>query len=43
LSAALLLGQWLPLTTACSWAVLIVADMVLLFALGEFIGLRRMK
>jgi hypothetical protein len=43
LSAALLLGQWLPLTTAGSWAVLIVADVVTLFAITEFIGLRRIR
>lgn len=43
LSAALLLGQWLPLTTAGSWAVLIVADIVTAFAIAEYVGLRRMK
>ena len=40
-SIALLLGGWLPLTTAGWWAVLLVADVVALFALLEYVGLRR--
>lgn len=42
-SAIILVGQLLPLTTAGSWAVLIVADIVLVFAVAQVIGLRRMR
>lgn len=39
----LLATQALPLTTQGSWAVLIVADIVLLFGIVEFVGLRRLN
>jgi hypothetical protein len=42
-SILLLLGGWLPLSTAGMWAVGIVADIVALFAILQFIGWRRMK
>ena len=41
-SAAILLGGWLPLTTAGRWAVGIVAELVALFALFQYLGLRRL-
>ncbi len=39
-SAALLLGDWFPLTTAGRWAVIVVAEIVLLFALAQIVGRR---
>jgi hypothetical protein len=42
-SAILLLSGWLPLTTAGTWTVLVVADVVAIFAVLEFIGLRRLS
>ena len=42
-SAVLLLTNWLPFTTAGSWAVAIVADVVAVFAILQFIGLRRLR
>lgn len=41
-SAAILLGGWLPLTTAGKWAVGIVAELVFLFALFQYLGIRRL-
>jgi len=38
---ALLLGGWLPLTSAGKWFLAIIGDIVLLFAISQFIGLRR--
>jgi hypothetical protein len=40
-SVIILLTGALPLTTAGSWAVLIVADIVLVFAIAQYVGLRR--
>jgi hypothetical protein len=40
-SVALLLGGWLPLTLAGKWFIAIIADIVLLFAISQFMGLRR--
>jgi hypothetical protein len=40
-SALLLTTGWVPLTTAGWWAVLLVADVVALFAILEFVGIRR--
>lgn len=42
-SLVLLATNALALTTAGNWAVLIVADAVMLFAIGEYIGLRRLR
>lgn len=42
-SGVLLLTGALPFTTEGSWAILIVADIVLTFAVLEWWGLRRMK
>lgn len=42
-SAALLVTGWLPLTVTGQWAIAIVADIVLLFAIWQYIGLRRMQ
>jgi hypothetical protein len=41
-SVAVLMTGLLPLTTGGKWAVGIVADMVTLFAVLEFLGLRRL-
>jgi hypothetical protein len=41
-SAAILLGGWVPLTTAGVWAVLVVADIVGIFAALQYIGWRRL-
>lgn len=41
-SAAILLGGWLSLTTAGKWAVGIVAELVFLFALFQYLGIRRL-
>jgi hypothetical protein len=38
----LLLTGWLPLTTEGKWAVAIVAEIVSVFAILQYIGLRRM-
>lgn len=40
-SALLLVTGWAPLTTAGWWTVLLVADAVALFAILEFVGIRR--
>jgi hypothetical protein len=40
-SLVLLLGGWLPLTAAGWWAVVLVADVVALLAVLEYVGLRR--
>ena len=42
-SAALLVTGWLPLTVAGQWIIAIVADVVLLFAIWQYFGLRRMQ
>lgn len=42
-SALLLVTGWVPLTTAGWWAVLLVADMVAIFAILEFVGIRRVR
>jgi hypothetical protein len=41
-SAALLLGGWLPMTTSGKWFIAIIADIVLLFAVVQFFGLRKL-
>lgn len=41
-SVALLLGGWLPLTTAGKWVIALLADVVGLFAVVQYVGLRRM-
>jgi hypothetical protein len=41
-SAAILLGGWAPLNTTGVWAVLIVADIVAVFAALKYVGLRRL-
>lgn len=40
-SVGLLLGGWLPLTAAGKWFIAIVADIVLAFAILQFVGLRK--
>ncbi len=42
-SAVLLAAGWVPFTPAGRWAVIIVADIVALFALLQLYGLRRMQ
>jgi len=42
-SAGILLSDWLPLTTAGKWAVGIVAEVVFLFALFQYLGIRRLN
>ena len=42
-SALLLLAGWIPFTPAGTWTVIFVADMVAIFAVLEFIGLRRLR
>lgn len=42
-SVILLLVEALPLTRAGAWSVLIAADVVLTFAIVQYVGLRRMK
>jgi hypothetical protein len=42
-SVVLLLAGWLPLTNAGWWAVALVADVVALFAVLEYLGLRRLN
>lgn len=42
-SAVILITGALPFTTAGSWAVLIVADIVALFAIVQYVGLRRIQ
>lgn len=41
-SALVLWQGWLPLTTAGRWAVILVAEVVGLFAIAQFVGIRRM-
>ena len=41
-SAAILLGGWAPLNTTGVWAVLIVADIVAVFAALKYVGWRRL-
>jgi len=42
-SLVLLLIGWPPFTTAGRWLVVIIADIVAVFAIVQFIGLRRLK
>ena len=42
-SIALLLGNWLPLTNTGFWFVAVIADIVLVFAIVQYIGLRRQR
>jgi hypothetical protein len=42
-SALLLLTSWVAFTNAGWWAVLLVADMVALFAIMEYVGIRRVR
>lgn len=39
-SMALLLGSWLPLTKAGIWFIAFVADIVLVFAVVQYLGLK---
>lgn len=41
-SALILFGGWLPLTTAGKWTIGIVAELVFLFAVFQYLGLRRL-
>lgn len=41
-SALILWQGWLPLTTAGRWAVILVAEVVALFAIVQAVGIRRM-
>lgn len=41
-SAALVFGDWLPLTTAGIWIIVVLADIVAVFAVLQFIGIRRL-
>ena len=41
-SVALLLGGWLPLTAAGKWIVALLAEAVGLFAILEYLGVRRL-
>jgi hypothetical protein len=40
-SYTLLLGGWLPLTTAGKWIIALIAEAVAVFAIWQYIGLRR--
>lgn len=40
-SAVLIFANIVPFTTAGKWAIVIVADIVLVFAILQFVGLRR--
>jgi len=42
-SIALLLGDWLSLTNTGFWFIAIIADIILVFAIVQYIGLRRQK
>lgn len=42
-SALLLFSGWVAFTTAGWWAVLLVADMVAIFAVLEYVGIRRVR
>ena len=42
-SAAILLGGWLPLTSGGKWAVGIVAELVFLFTVFQYLGIRRLS
>ncbi len=42
-SIAILLVGWPPLTTAGKWIVAIIADIVAVFAIVQYIGLRRLS
>lgn len=42
-SALLLFSGWVSFTTAGWWAVLLVADAVALFAILEYVGIRRVR
>jgi len=41
-SAVLIFANLVPLTTAGKWAIAIVADVVLVFAILQYVGLRRL-
>ncbi|MFW6096501.1 MAG: hypothetical protein ACOC9Z_00405 [Chloroflexota bacterium] len=41
-SAGLVFGGWLPLTTAGIWIIVVLADIVAVFAVLQFIGIRRL-
>ena len=41
-SIMLIFANMVPLTTAGKWAIAIVADIVTLFAIAQYIGIRRM-
>lgn len=41
-SVALVFGDWLPLTTTGIWIIVVLADIVAVFAILQFIGIRRL-
>ena len=41
-SIALLLSGWLPLTTAGNWIIALLADAVAMFAVLQYLGVRRL-
>jgi len=41
-SIVLLVSGWVPFTTAGNWTIAIVADIVAVFAVVQFVGLRRL-
>lgn len=41
MSVLVLWARWLPLTTAGKWAVALAAELVAIFAILEYVGLRR--
>jgi len=43
MSIILIVSNWLPLTTHGQWTILIVSDIVLLFAIAQYIGIRRLN
>lgn len=42
-SAVLLFSNWLPLTTEGKWAIAIIAEIVAVFAVVQYLGLRKMR
>lgn len=40
-SYALLLADWLPLTVAGKWTIVLLAEVVSVFAIWQYVGLRR--
>jgi hypothetical protein len=40
-SVVVVVSGWAPLTAAGVWAIMIVADIVAVFAVAQYVGLRR--